>query len=65
MDKKYNSLNTIRMLAAINVMYGHINGHLDIKMPRLISMIVGGGISWRADFLYVKWISCMVFNRTV
>lgn len=41
-DIKRNSFNLIRMLAAIQVMYGHVNGHLEINMPWVISQVVGG-----------------------
>lgn len=44
-DPKKNALNLIRMLAAIQVMYGHINGHLGIEMPWLFSQLVGGVFS--------------------
>lgn len=40
-DPENNSLNLIRMLAAIQVMYGHVTGHLQIEMPCILSQIVG------------------------
>ena len=36
-----NSLNTIRLIAALSVLYGHVCAHLDITMPAFISGIIG------------------------
>ena len=55
--RKENALNLIRMLAAIQVMYGHINGHLNIEMPRLASLLVGGCFTEYQSFLHHRAIS--------
>ena len=41
-DMKGTSFSLIRMFAAIQVLYGHVNGHLEINMPRVISQLIGG-----------------------
>ena len=37
-----NCFNLIRIIAAIQVMYGHIITHLEIEMPKVVSWIMGG-----------------------
>lgn len=44
--KKYlsigeNCLNLIRIIAALNVFYGHAMTHLNVKMPNVFTTIIG------------------------
>lgn len=39
-DFKNNSLNTIRLIAALNVFYGHAVGHLNVTMPEAVNDLV-------------------------
>ncbi len=40
LNKRNNCLNTFRLIAAIQVAYGHIIVHLDIKMPEFVGTIL-------------------------
>lgn len=35
-----NCLNTVRLIAAVNVMYGHLVTHLGVTMPRWLNLLV-------------------------
>lgn len=36
-----NCLNLIRIIAALNVFYGHAMTHLNVKIPTVISKVIG------------------------
>lgn len=37
--KKENCLNTIRLMAALSVMYGHLTSHLNVQFPQIFNII--------------------------
>lgn len=39
--KSLDCLNTIRLLAAFEVVYGHAVAHLQLEMPQWLSYVIG------------------------
>ena len=37
--KKENCLNTIRLMAALSVMYRHLTSHLNVQFPQIFNII--------------------------
>lgn len=40
-DRRYNCINLIRILAALQVAYGHMVAHMNIQIPAVVSWIFG------------------------
>lgn len=59
-----NCINLIRIIAALNVFYGHATTHLNIKMPVGVSKIIGVFSGVPIFFILSGFLIWMSIERT-